>query len=320
MFLSLFGAVESGLIYGILALGVYLSFRVLDFPDLTVDGSFVTGAAVATVAIINGIPPIIATFLAIIVGFMAGCSTGILHTKGKINPLLSGILMMTALYSINLRIMGKPSLALLNETTVFKQLFALWDVIGIDSFLNGLLKSVGIERFPTTWSIVFFMIIVIFMIKFLADYFLQTEIGLALRATGDNQNMIRSLSANTDTLIILGIGLSNGLVGLAGGLFAQYSGNANVGMGIGLIITGLASVIIGEALFGTKTIVRTTLAVMFGAIVYRMVIATALRSKLLEAGDMKLITATLVVIALVAPKILQSRREKKLRQQRAGEV
>lgn len=320
MFLSLFGAVESGLIYGILALGVYLSFRVLDFPDLTVDGSFVTGAAVATVAIINGIPPIIATFLAIIVGFMAGCATGILHTKGKINPLLSGILMMTALYSINLRIMGKPSLALLNETTVFKQLFALWDVIGIDSFLNGLLKSVGIERFPTTWSIVFFMIIVIFMIKFLADYFLQTEIGLALRATGDNQNMIRSLSANTDTLIILGIGLSNGLVGLAGGLFAQYSGSANVGMGIGLIITGLASVIIGEALFGTKTIVRTTLAVMFGAIVYRMVIATALRSKLLEAGDMKLITATLVVIALVAPKILQSRREKKLRQQRAGEV
>lgn len=320
MFLSLFGAAEAGLIYAILALGVYLSFRILDFPDLTVDGSFVTGAAVASVAIISGVPPIIATILAIFVGFIAGCITGVLHTKGKINPLLAGILMMTALYSINLRIMGKPSLALLNEITIFKQLRSFWESTGIDPFLNGILESLGLNRFPATWSIIFVMIIVIIIIKFLTDYFLKTEVGLALRATGDNQQMIRSFSANTDTLIIIGIGISNGLVGLAGGLYAQYSGSANVEMGIGLIITGLASVIIGEALFGTKTIVRTTLAVICGAVIYRMVIAIALRTKILDTGDMKLITTTLVIVALVTPKFLQSRREKQLRLQKQTEL
>src|SRR5699024_8947264 len=155
MFLSLFGAVESGAIYAIMALGVYLSFRVLDFPDLTVDGSFVTGAAVAAVSIMNGMPPVIGTILGALAGFVAGCITGVLHTKGKINALLSGILMMIALYSINLRIMGQPTLSLLNDSTLKTQIVSIWEKVGIDSFFNNLLATIGLERFPNTWGIVF---------------------------------------------------------------------------------------------------------------------------------------------------------------------
>src|SRR5690606_12592671 len=166
-FISLFGAVESGFIYAIMALGVYLTFRVLDFPDLTVEGSFVTGASVAAFSIVQGIPPIVATVLALFAGFIAGCITGLLHTKGKINSLLSGILMMTALYSINLRIMDQPTLSLLNETTIFDQLKAAWANTGIDAALNGLLGAVGLEKFPATWSILIVMVIVAFIIKFL---------------------------------------------------------------------------------------------------------------------------------------------------------
>src|SRR5690625_3867985 len=195
MFLSLFGAVESGAIYAIMALGVYLSFRVLDFPDLTVDGSFVTGGAVAAISIINGVSPIFATILGAVVGFIAGCITGLLHTKGKINPLLSGILMMIALYSVNLRIMGKPQLSLLNEMTLKDQLINGWEKLGIDPIFTSILKAIGFERFPSTWAIVITMFIVTLIIKLLIDYYLKTEVGLALRATGDNQRMIRSFSA-----------------------------------------------------------------------------------------------------------------------------
>ncbi|MDY0409600.1 ABC transporter permease [Virgibacillus soli] len=313
MFYAMFGAVESGVIYAIMALGVYLSFRILDFPDLTVDGSFVTGAAVAAVAIMNGIPPVIASLLAILAGFIAGCLTGLLHTKGKINPLLSGILMMIALYSINLRILGKSTISMLNETTLFNQLQAIWEASGIDTFFHNLLALIGIDQMPKTWAIVMVMLVVTLIIKFLTDYFLRTEIGLALRATGDNQRMIRSFSANTDTLIILGIGISNAMVAFAGGLIAQLGGFADVGMGIGMIIIGLASVIIGEALFGTKTIARATLAVIGGAIIYRIVVTLALRVDFLETGDMRMITAILVIVSLVTPKVLQARREKKRR-------
>ncbi|WP_085993927.1 ABC transporter permease [Oceanobacillus senegalensis] len=313
MFISVFGAVESGVIYAIMALGVYLTFRVLDFPDLTVEGSFVTGAAVAAFSIVNGIPPIVATILAAIAGFFAGCITGLLHTKGKINSLLAGILMMTALYSINLRIMGQPTLSLLNETSIFDQLEAIWASTGLDAIFNGMLTALGLEQLPGTWSILIVMTIVTIGIKFLTDYYLKTEVGLALRAIGDNKRMIRSLSANTDSLIIVGVGVSNALVALAGGLIAQLGGFADVNMGLGLIVIGLASIIIGEALFGTKTIVRATLAVLLGAVIYRIIVTLALRVDFLETGDMKLITAVIVVVALVTPKIIQSRREKKRR-------
>lgn len=320
MFLALFGAVESGAIYAIMALGVYLSFRVLDFPDLTVDGSFVTGAAVAAISIISGVSPVLATILGALAGFLAGCITGILHTKGKINNLLSGILMMIALYSINLRIMQSPQVSLLNEASIKAQITSIWEKTGIDNLLNNFLAMLGLERFPSTWGIAIVMLLLIFIIKFVADYFLKTETGLALRATGDNQRMIRSFSANTDILIILGIGISNGLVALSGALIAQHGGFADVGMGIGMIISGLASVIIGEALFGVKTVARATLAVVLGAIVYRIVVTLALRVEFLDTGDMKLITALLVVVALIAPKMMQARKEKQRRMRKRAEL
>ncbi|MGP4106402.1 ABC transporter permease [Virgibacillus sp. L01] len=320
MFISMFGAVESGIIYAIMALGVYLSFRILDFPDLTVDGSFVTGGAVAAISIINGTDPVTATILGTIAGFVAGSITGVLHTKGKINPLLSGIIMMIALYSINLRIMGRPNLSLLNETTLFTQVEGFWKGTGFDQALNGLMKTIGLAQVPSTWAILIFMIFVSILIKLLTDYFLKTEVGLAIRATGDNQKMIRSLSANTDTLIILGLGVSNAFVALSGALVAQYGGFADVGLGIGMIITGLASVIIGEALFGKRTIAITTIAVIGGAIIYRIVVTLALRVEFLETGDMKLITALLVVAALITPKIMKAQKEKKRRRQKRKEL
>lgn len=313
MFLSMFGAIESGIIYAIMALGVYLTFRILDFPDLTAEGSFVTGASVASISIVNGIPPITATILAAISGVIAGFMTGILHTKGKINALLSGILMMTALYSINLRIMGQPTLSLLNEATVFTQLESLWNRIGLDAVLNNLLSFLGIQQVPGTWSVLISMIMFVLIIKLVTDFYLKTEVGLALRAIGDNKRMIRSFSANTDRLIIAGVGISNGLIALAGGLIAQLGGFADVNMGIGMIVIGLASVIIGEALFGTKTVIRATLAVIIGAVIYRMIVTLALRADFLETGDMKMITAFIVIVALVTPNIINSTKEKRRR-------
>lgn len=320
MFTAIFGAFESGIIYAIMALGVYLSFRVLDFPDLTVDGSFVTGAAVAATMIFNGVNPFMATVIALFAGFIAGCLTGIIHTFGKINALLSGILMMIALYSINLRIMGKSNVPLLNTETAMTHVRNFWDQTGIDSFFNSILSMVGLgESLPRTWGILLFMVLVTFTIKFLTDRFLQTEIGLALRATGDNKRMIRSLSANTNLMVILGLGLSNAMVAFSGALIAQQGGFADVGMGIGMIIIGLASVIIGEALFGTKTIARTTLAVIGGAIIYRIVVTMALRVEFLEPGDMKLITATIVILALIMPKVIDRTKEKKRKAKRLAE-
>lgn len=327
MFSAVFGSVEQGIIYAIMALGVYLSFRVLNFPDLTVDGSFVTGAAVAATMIIFGYHPGIATFTAIIIGFIAGSITGLLHTKGKINPLLSGILMMIALYSINLRIMGmtsensigRPNIPLLNAETIFSKFHEFWGTLGIDDAFNRLFSMLGIEHLPSTWGTLFFMLIITLIIKFIVDWFLQTEVGLAIRATGDNKKMIRSLSANTDTLVIIGLGFSNALVAFSGALIAQYSKFADVGMGIGMIIIGLASVIIGEAIFGTKTIMRTTLAVIAGAIIYRIVLGLALRVDFLDSGDMKLITAVIVIIALILPQYFEKRREKKRKLKRHKE-
>ncbi|MET1030480.1 ABC transporter permease [Domibacillus tundrae] len=303
MMTAMFGAVESGVIYAIMALGVYLSFRVLDFPDLTVDGSFVTGGAVASIMIVNGSDPFLATIAALFAGFLAGCMTGILHTKGGINPLLSGILMMIALYSINLRIMGKPNVPLLAEETVMTK---------IDNW------------FASDWSILLFMLVVTLIIKFITDLFLKTEVGLSLRAVGDNEGMVRSFSANTGWMKVLGLGLSNALVAFSGALVAQYNGFNDVGMGIGMIVIGLASVIIGEAVIGHSSIARATLAVVVGAVLYRMIVTLALRIEFLDTGDMKLITAIIVIIALVLPKILDrqkaAKRKKKRLQQLGGGV
>lgn len=324
MFAAMFGSVEQGIIYAIMALGVYLTFRVLDFPDLTVDGSFVTGAATVATMIVLGYHPILATLAAIVAGFIAGCITGLLHTKGNINPLLAGIIMMIGLYSINLRIMGfssenatsLPNVPLLNSETIFTQFSKIWEPLGIDSALNNILSSLGVKHLPQTWGTLFIMIILTAILKLVVDWFLKTEIGLAIRATGDNKRMIRSFSANTDHLIILGLGISNALVALAGALIAQYSKYSDATMGIGMITVGLASVIIGEAIFGTKSIMRTTFAVVIGAILYRIVLALALRMQFLDASDMKLITAIIVILALIIPQMIEKQKNKKRKAKR----
>lgn len=318
MFTAMFGALEAGVIYAIMALGVYLSFRILDFPDLTVDGSFVTGAAVGAILIVNGTNPFLATLLAMAAGFLAGCLTGLLHTKGKINPLLSGILMMIALYSINLRIMGKSNISLLNIDTMFSTIGEASKAIGADGLFNAIFSAIGFgDDLPKTWGILIFMLLASFIFKYLLDMFLRTEFGLAIRAAGDNKRMIRSFSSNTDILIIAGLGLSNALVAGAGAMIAQYSSFADVGMGIGMIIIGLASVIIGEAVFGTKSIARATLAVIGGAVIYRIVVTLALRADFMEPGDMKLITAVIVIMALTVPRFAESRKEKKRKAKRS---
>lgn len=274
-------AIDLGLIYALMALGVYLTFRVLDFPDLTVDGSFTTGAAVAAKLIIIGVSPLWATLAAVAAGMVAGWFTGLLHTKGNINGLLAGILTMIALYSINLRIMGKANLPLLREDTLITPLKEA-------GFLGGVV------------SILIFSAVAL-VIKLLLDWFLHTDMGLSIQATGDNSEMIRSLGVNTDRTKIVGLSLSNGMVGLCGAGIAQYQGFADVGMGIGLILVGLASVIIGQVIFGSRTILVSTLAVILGAIIYRIVITLALNIGF-NPSDMKLISAVLVILALILPQ------------------
>ncbi|WP_313812209.1 ABC transporter permease [Glutamicibacter sp.] len=274
-------AVELGLIYAIMALGVYLTFRVLDFPDLTVDGSFTTGAAVAAVGIVNGMNPWLATALAFLAGMAAGTITGLLHTKGKIDGLLAGILTMIALYSINLRIMGKANTPLLGEDTLISPM-----------------REAGILGTPTSIGIFF---VVSLLLVAATVWFLHTEMGMAMRATGDNEEMIRSFGVSTDNQKILGLALSNGLVAVSGAVVAQYQGFADVGMGIGVILIGLASVIVGQAIFTQRHIWLAALAVVIGAVIYRLVIQFALGAGL-EVNDMKLISAVLVVLALLLPK------------------
>ncbi|MEE6281798.1 ABC transporter permease [Georgenia sunbinii] len=287
------GAVELGLIYAVMALGVYLTFRILNFPDLTVDGSFTTGAATAAVLITGGTHPALATLAAGVAGLAAGVITGLLHAKGGINPLLAGILTQIGLYSINLRIMGSANVPLLREETLITPLR--------DNGLLGGAVAIGI-----------FAALAI-LVKLVLDWFLHTDTGLALQATGDNEAMIRSFGVNTDRTKILGLALSNGLVGLSGALVAQYQGFADISMGIGLIIAGLASVILGQAVFGSRLIVISTLAVVLGSILYRVAIQLALQVSWLEANDMKLVSAVLVVVALLLPKWGLFRRIRALR-------
>ncbi|MGW9549835.1 ABC transporter permease [Citricoccus zhacaiensis] len=284
-------AIELGLIYAIMALGVYVTFRILDFPDLTVDGSFTTGAAVAAISIVNGVNPYLTFLLAFVAGFLAGVITGLLHTKGRINGLLAGILTQIALYSINLRIMAKANVPLLGEETAISPLK--------DAGLIGGWGSIGI-----------FAAVAILLALILA-WFLHTDLGLAMQATGDNEKMIRSYGVNTDNQKILGLALSNALVGLSGAVVAQFQGFADIGMGIGLIIAGLASVILGQAIFGTRSILVAVLAVIAGSVLYRVAIQLALTVGL-DPNDMKLVSAVLVVIALVVPQMPFFRRRKAL--------
>jgi len=287
-FYAFSGAVEQGLVYGIMALGVYITFRVLDFPDLTVDGSLPLGAAVCSVCIVAGWPPFLALLPAMGAGFLAGMVTGLLTTKLRILHLLASILTMTALYSVNIRVMGgRPNIALIGRPAVFDSL----------AWLN--------PPFYLKSNLVFLAGAVIIICGLI--WLMHTEFGQALLATGDNPRMITSLGVNTHFTIVIGVGLSNSLVALCGALVAQNQGAADVSMGVGTIVAGLASIVVGETLLGSRKIQVRVLAVLLGSIVYRVAIALALSLKFksfsFTPSDLNLITATLVVLALVMPRL-----------------
>jgi putative ABC transport system permease protein len=282
-------SLEQGLAYSLVALGIVISFRILAFPDLTVDGSFPLGAAVVARLIVEGVPPFFGIVAAVAAGFVAGCCTGLLNTKLKINSLLAGILMMTALYSLNLRIMGRSNIQLLT----------------VQTFLTPL-ENLQVNRFI---PIIAFFLIVSFGIKLLSDMFLHTQVGFAMRATGDNEQMIRSLGVSTDTMTVLGLGISNAMVSLCGALVAQDQGFSDVGMGIGMIVAGLASIIIGEALVGKHTVQRMTLAALIGSFLYKEIISIGLRLGLAPT-DLKLATGLMVILALGIPALRKEKEGK----------
>ena len=286
--IAFWGAIETGLIYGFLSLGVYLSFRVLDFPDLTVDGSFPLGAAVAGTLIVAGVNPFLATGCAIAAGLLAGLCTALLSVRLGILNLLASILTMTALYSINLRIMGRPNLPLLSQPTVIDPFKAWLSVV------------------PSVIVVPLILLIALIAAKLLVDFFLTSQLGLAMRATGMNPGMAQAQGIRTDRLILLGIAISNGFAALSGALFAQLNGFADVSLGVGTVVIGLATVIVGEALLPSGTVSLATLAVSSGAILYWLASTLALNvggNFGFEASDLKLVTATIVVIALVLPNV-----------------
>ncbi|CAB3900053.1 hypothetical protein LMG26842_05312 [Achromobacter dolens] len=282
---SLLGALEIGLIFSLVALGVFISFRLLRFPDLTVDGSFPLGGAVCATLIASGTDPFVATIAATFAGAAAGLVTGWLNVKLKIMDLLASILMMIALYSVNLRIMGKPNVPLITEPTVFTILQPGW-------------LSDYVAR-PLI------LVVIVILAKLALDWFFATQTGLAVRATGSNGRMARARGVNTGRMILGGMALSNALVAMAGALFAQTQGGSDISMGIGTIVIGLAAVIVGESILPSRKLVLATLAVIIGAIVYRFFIALALNSDFigLKAQDLNLVTAVLVTIALVIPML-----------------
>jgi len=282
-----FHALEQGFVFGIMALGVYITFQVLNFPDLSVDGTFPLGAAITAKIIFSGGHPLVAILWAVIGGILAGGLTAFFHTRLKFSNLLSGILTMTLLYSVNLRIMGKSNIPLLGKTTLIDLVRAIFPTLTVDQLTP------------------FLFLFIILLVKLLLDYFLSTEIGMTIRATGDNEQMIRSLGVDTRITKVIGLCLSNGLVALSGSLFAQYSGFADVGMGIGTIVAGLASVIIGHSIIKSRGgIGWMTISVIIGSIIYRATVMIALRYGYhlgFQPGDLKLISVILVVIALTFP-------------------
>lgn len=283
--IAFWGAVELGLVFALVAIGVYLAFRILDFPDLTVDGSFPLGAAVCAVLIIAGLNPWAATAIAMIAGASAGVVTAVLNVRFKILNLLASILTMIALFSVNLRVMGKPNVALLNQDTMLTPFYGL----GLADYLVRPL----------------FVGLLVLIAILLVWRFLESDAGLAMRATGANPKMARAQGVNTGRQIYLGMALSNALVAMAGALFAQTNGFADVTSGVGTIVVGLAAVIIGETLFGARGILIALIGCIVGSIAYRLAIQLALSSDVLglKASDLNFVTAVLVAIALILPRL-----------------
>ncbi|MBI3694684.1 MAG: ABC transporter permease [Acidobacteria bacterium] len=297
----LVGAWTIGLILSMLALGVFVSFRIFHFPDITADSSITLGAAVAATLLVRGVPPLLATTAGFAAGMLAGATTATLHTKFKIHGLLSGILVMTALYSINLHVMGKSNVPLMSQTTLAtnaEQIAAR--VLGARASL----KLLGWEVATRDASVLALAFAATVFTGCLLYAFFRTNLGTAMRATGDNDQMIRALGVNDGNMIILGLALSNGLVAVSGALLAQYQGFADVQMGIGMVVWGLASVIIGEALIGTQQLGFVIAGAVMGSVLFRLLVAIALRWGL-NPNDLKLITAAFVFVALILPGVLR---------------
>jgi putative ABC transport system permease protein len=303
----LLGAWTIGLILSLLALGVFISFRVFDFPDITADGSITFGAAIAAVLLVKGVSPVVASAAAFCGGMLAGATTGVLHTKFRINGLLSGILVMTALYSVNLHVMGKSNVPLLSVNTFPSEAEAL----GMRLFGGAnVLHVAGWEVSLRDASVLILVVAIITVVGGALYAFFRTNLGTAMRATGNNQQMIRALGVNVGNMIILGLAVSNGLIGLSGALLAQYQGFADVQMGIGMVVWGLASVIIGEALVGSQQLGLVIIGAVMGSVLFRLLVAIALRAGL-NPNDLKLITAAFVFLALILPDLVAKLRPKR---------
>ena len=281
---------EQGLIYGILSLGIYITYKILDFPDLTVDGSFPLGAAVTALLITRGVNPYLTLVAAFLVGVIAGICTGLIHVKCKVRDLLSGIIMMTALWSINLRVAGTANVPLFSQKTIFK---------------NDVIDKVVPEALSKYSTLIMILIIAIFC-KILLDLYMKTQSGYLLRAVGDNDKLVTSLAKDQGNVKILGLAIANGLVALAGCVFCQEERVFEISSGTGAMVIGLASVIIGTSIFKNLTFMKTTTAVLVGSVIYKACVAIALRS--FEPQDMKLITAVLFLVILV----LSMERKKKV--------
>lgn len=289
------GTLEIGFIYGLVAMGVYLTFRILDFPDLTVDGSFTLGAAVTATLIVTGINPYLSTLCGTLTAASAGIVTAWLNLRFNILHLLASILTMTALYTINLRVMGKPNVALIMEDTMLTPF-----------------EGLGI---PAMYMKVIFVAVCTIIGGLLLAWFLYTQYGLAMRAVGSNKRMARANGIVVSEKVYVGLALSNGLVGLAGALFAQTNGFADSTMGIGTIVVGLAAVIIGESLFGTRSLLIIVMSCILGSILYRVAVSMSLNADFLgfQASDLNLLTAILVTLALIFPKLRSEWKAKKAR-------
>ena len=272
--------IEQSLIFAIMVLGVYISFRILNFPDMTVDGTFPLGAAISAKLLTLGVNPYLTLLVALVAGAAAGAITGLIHVKLKVKDLLAGILVMTALYSVNLRVMGKSNIPLFEEDNIFN----------------------------TEYSMMITIVVLILISKFLLDYLLKTKFGFALKALGDNENLIVSLGLNEEKYKIYGLMIANAFVAFSGAVLAQYQGFADVGMGTGIIVIGLASIIIGDTLFGKRRRFAGTTIVIIGSILYRGVIAVTL-SMGMDASDLKLITSVIVIVILWIQKQKNKRRK-----------
>ena len=272
--------IEQSLIFAIMVLGVYISFRILNFPDMTVDGTFPLGAAISAKLLTLGVNPYLTLLVALVAGAAAGAVTGLIHVKLKVKDLLAGILVMTALYSVNLRVMGKSNIPLFEEDNIFN----------------------------TEYSMMITIVVLILISKFILDYLLKTKFGFALKALGDNENLIVSLGLNEEKYKIYGLMIANAFVAFSGAVLAQYQGFADVGMGTGIIVIGLASIIIGDTLFGKRRKLAGTTIVIIGSILYRGVIAVTL-SMGMDASDLKLITSVIVIIILWIQKQKDKRRK-----------